>query len=563
MKRKIDLLLSNKLFLSTFINVILLIFLYVVFNCRFETVDDYLMKLISSGGFGSPNSHLVYINTILSSVLKYLYIIVPNVSWYESIQYLCIFVSLTTITYVVIKISEDNLFKVIIFALALFFSAYTLYVQLQYTKTAAILTISGYLLLRYALDSNSKKEMLFSVLLLFLGMQYRIYQFLGSSLICVGIFVPIIIDFVKNRNAETKRKTISIFVVGFISLVLLLISIGADSINYSSEEWKSYLEYNKIRTNLLDGGFPPYEDNKEFYISVDIDEDDYILYNNWDIDDNEKFDFETIKQIDSIKQPDYINLNYLVDFVYYSIKYFFFNNRIVCHTLIFLSLMVLSLLFYNGELCSYLYICISFVACVLYSYYIRESNHYIARVQISFLMSAYFVLIYLIKPKTFNISKRLCVIIITIMFIISSFIYINNWRFIDDSVVDSIKYRDGILKAIYEDKNHLYLKREANSINFIDDLFVANIDYSGSNLLGFGGWYTASPVRNELKRKYNVENSYRDIVNNDMVYYLSDNSKNDVEAILKHIQKHYFKQAKAIKVKELDSNYSIYKFITE
>ena len=54
-----------------------------IFSIRFETNDDVVMLMISSGAYsGTPDYHLVFINVIYGLLLKALYTIFPNMEWY-------------------------------------------------------------------------------------------------------------------------------------------------------------------------------------------------------------------------------------------------------------------------------------------------------------------------------------------------------------------------------------------------------------------------------------------------------------------------------------------------
>lgn len=57
---------------------------------------------------------------------------------------------------------------------------------------------------------------------------------------------------------------------------------GINSLAYSSDEWKSYYEYNSARTELVDyKGFAPYQDAREIYEAYGITYDDYSIVKNY------------------------------------------------------------------------------------------------------------------------------------------------------------------------------------------------------------------------------------------------------------------------------------------
>ena len=67
-------------------------------------------------------------------------------------------------------------------------------------------------------------------------------------------------------------------------LLVLLIAAGTagtvDSFMYRSGEWQEYQEFNSLRSQLLDYGFPDY-DSTEIYQELGITREAYELYRTW------------------------------------------------------------------------------------------------------------------------------------------------------------------------------------------------------------------------------------------------------------------------------------------
>ena len=63
--------------------VAIFLFMSWALSIRFETNDDVVMLMISSGAYsGTPDYHLVFINVIYGLLLKGLYFILPGLEWY-------------------------------------------------------------------------------------------------------------------------------------------------------------------------------------------------------------------------------------------------------------------------------------------------------------------------------------------------------------------------------------------------------------------------------------------------------------------------------------------------
>jgi len=126
-------------------NLLLYAVIYSTLTPFYLTNDDVSMSMISSGiGIGISDyagQYLEFINVILSYILKLLYTIWPNVSWYGLFEIMCLIVSTSIITFSIAS-NRNALFATIstitFFILIPFFA-----VNLQFTIISAMLAIAG------------------------------------------------------------------------------------------------------------------------------------------------------------------------------------------------------------------------------------------------------------------------------------------------------------------------------------------------------------------------------------------------------------------------------------
>lgn len=175
----------NSNLLIFFSNFLILLFFYFFYNCNYAELDDYLMKLISSGAYGHSDIHLVYISSIIGIVLKFLYLNFPSISWYDILQLILIYVSLTVISCIIYRKKSTRLIKIIYYGFLLFI-AYDVYVNIEFTKTAALLTISGSLALNECIKND--KNIIFSAFVLLLGFMMRKEIFIA----CLIVISPLL-----------------------------------------------------------------------------------------------------------------------------------------------------------------------------------------------------------------------------------------------------------------------------------------------------------------------------------------------------------------------------------
>ncbi len=558
-----DLYKEHSLILTFAIQLLLMAFFVLSFSCEFITNDDYYIRMIASGAFGKPDFHLVYINAVLGHVMAFLYTVFPNMCWYETIQYVCIFLSLTVISYVFVKRFQENLIVRYAGFIALIVSAYTLYVDLQYTKTAFILTVSGYILIAYLIDSDAKRPYYaMGIFLLLMGFLMRSQQFFVSSLISISLYIPYFLDLFRSTGRMDALKRIKkLILVGMISGFLVLISMVYDNRVYSGE-WGFYKEYNIARTDLLDGGMPIFDQNRELYDELNLDQKDYRLFLDWDIDDDTVFNLDVMKTIISSKVKDRINLGYILYFISYCVSYFFTKSKIIVFTAVLCLAILLNLgsRFDSKRFIAFLFSILSLGASVLYCFYIRENNHLVTHVQISLLLTTTFALLYRIGSKDERkINRKAGLAILIVPFVALCILNEDRLRIRYDS--ENIAHKKEVLSNILTDEQHLYYRRELNYMFFIEKPFDNTLTPNGQNLISFGGWLTNYPLVLDQKDRFGVKNPYKDIINNEKVYIIVENSSSDIEIIMDHIKNHFDESVKAEKVKEIEE-YDVYKLVS-
>lgn len=84
--------------------IVIFLFLAWALSIRFESNDDVVMLMISSGAYsGTPDYHLVFINVIYGLLLKSLYFILPGLEWYTVLFCLLHIISFSLIFWIYSK----------------------------------------------------------------------------------------------------------------------------------------------------------------------------------------------------------------------------------------------------------------------------------------------------------------------------------------------------------------------------------------------------------------------------------------------------------------------------
>lgn len=294
MQKKLYNIFTNRLFAPF---VICLVFVTVHFilgngNVYYETADDYyISKTICRDGY----MFCVFSNFFLSNLIGLFQQIIPFANAYIWFELILSFVSIWAIccvffdkysvkTAVIISIIINSILSVNHFAI------------MQWTRTAWLGAIAGCLVLAHAIAKKNKNIPWFIAgsLLFILGSLIRPVVFYY----CVGImlfyyFVKLIdFKFIKKINLKSfiknnfKRITACLLVLVLVFGSTFMLIYSSTAIQNSTSGFSEYTKYNSLRSKLLDYNIPDYNEHKEFYSSINIDENDFKMFTEWRIDDN-------------------------------------------------------------------------------------------------------------------------------------------------------------------------------------------------------------------------------------------------------------------------------------
>ena len=550
---------------SLLCNIGLLLYILIVFYCGFETNDDFAMKMIACGAYGSPDYHLVFISALIGYPLQFLYTLIPGFAWYEALQYLLILLSMSVITYVLLNRSSGSRYDFLVFVLMII-SGHFLYMSLQFTKTASVLALAGYLLLADSLERNSVKGTISSLPFINLSYLFRRNQFLLTSLVCTALFFPMLYRFVKNRNDKKEQKRILRFLICAAACLFLFSGLRYLGKTSYAGEWGDYKAFNSTRAALLDREAISYDSDPEFYKGLGLNEIDVtLLYDLWDFDDPEVFTWDLFKTIlgrQTEVGKDVVAL--AKAFVFDTILFFFNNKTVLCFTALLLIVLTL-FLFQKTEktkLISLLLEVALTAFCIAFTYFYRNSA-YLERTHLSLVMATIVISMYQLKMKDSALNRHAMIAAVLIMTVFFSFYHFDDFR-INSSFRTRDQQKVAAIREIKRDPDHLYIRTTDENLDYVTALFADNDVYKGENILALGGWTVKMPLRENLKERYGIQNPFKDIINNEKAYLII-NDEETLNTIMEYIHYHYDPSAKTEKVKTIESNktYTVYKVISE
>lgn len=233
--------------------VIAFSFICIVWNSvgiYWETNDDrYIGSILSGMLVGEPNPYAIHINYLLSYLLMMLYRITKDVPWYGGM--LVLFQGLAywgILDSAFEKCKRWYHMLIVIGMTAGVFGSFCYCVgQLQYTSTATMLAIAGYVCL--ILYEDKTQRFLIFFLFEFLAYLLRV----ESMLLMIPFCMVAVMGWVFcGCEGVLQEKVRHVCVVCGVLLTTILVATMGDALGYHGEAWKQYRRFNDARTAMFD-----------------------------------------------------------------------------------------------------------------------------------------------------------------------------------------------------------------------------------------------------------------------------------------------------------------------
>ena len=548
-------------YFSLGICILFLIVFNLLFLCRYHTVDDAFMEMIACGAYGSPDEHLIYSNSILGFILKYLYMMTNSIPWYGIMHLVLTVLSFSIILYVFFN-KNNKLIK--IWALiAIFVCCFQGYMRVQFTKTSAYLAMAGYILIAHSFDYEKRKtKQTIGIIMIVLSFMIRTGMFFACSTVAVGTMIPMILRWLRNRNDEkTKSDFKNLVKVALISMLLVGGSFFIDSLSYRSKEWSYYKEFNSYTTQFEDVNFPSFDKYEKQYLELGIDKEDFMLYNSVDHNDPDLFGIDTMEKVRQLQPYIDINFNQFKVFLSKGYENLFKLKSLKPFTTMFFMIMIIFVISKQNhnfvDIVSLIYVILTAFVAFAYSYFMHG---WYDRISIGIMMVVIFTILYFLKP---NYNKYLSLVsgmMIIILIAVCATQWRSSLRIYQDDFREEYKINHEVLDFIYDDKDHLYISRTSLVLwkkyyTPYDQIKTGAM----SNYSPLGDWIANMPLLVETLERYNVRNPYKDIVNNDKVYFIGNDD--NLALVETYIRKHYYSNLQVNIVNKIGP-YTVYSFIS-
>ena len=267
----------SSIIISFFTASIYYMIVYKCFPMVYAINDDVAMRDIASGAFsGEPDAHLIFMKYVLGVLLSGIYRIFPGYDWYGILMTGLIVLCLGIFVYRGLSDIDDWKKKgCYLIGLLVIFACVGLQhlVIFQWTMTAGITGATGVFLFYTSSEKNKWRNILEEIvgaLLLILTFCIRsdvLFMVAPAAGLCY------LFKYVKMKGGERRRLYIqhawfAVLLIGGCAAVMLI-----EKTAYQSEAWKEFQAFNNLRSEVYDFyGIPDFEENQDFYESINMDE---------------------------------------------------------------------------------------------------------------------------------------------------------------------------------------------------------------------------------------------------------------------------------------------------
>lgn len=554
---------ENFNFLLSFFSMILFLCLISLrFDFYYDLNDDTAIRDILSGIYtGNPNANCIQMQALLSVILSTLYRIDRIFPWFGAFLLVAQSIALTCICKRMLDFLTRKRYKIatcILFWITVFCSLTYQIIYIQYTVTSGILMVAAIFLWTTEELLMKKKQLhkgnAVAVVAFIIG-AYEIRS--EMCLMLLPFFLLSMVCQIMEEDSEIVKKAIR---YGKLLLVIILaigISFSMTKLAYNTNEWRTFQSYFDDRTQLYDFlDIPAFEDNKDFYQQIRINQETHTLLENYNFSLSEEINADTLKKIVDYRKGQ-IGQNNSQPIYQYGPIYATKNIKEAIWEYSHRMLEQRGGLWYYLMLAGYLGVFLLAILQKKYLFFIKEIFLFAGRSVIW---------MYLIIRN--RLPDRICIPLYLVEAIILLLFFIEEWqyeryfkkntkrnvRFLEkgwiltlgifsvfvvllfgkSNIVQAIQEqsrREGILGDVYaidgyckEHPQNYYLLDVYSTVSFSEKIFE-HVDNSFRNYDLCGGWIAKSPLMEEKIAHFDVISLEESLIEGEKVFFISRNDR--------------------------------------
>lgn len=270
--------------------------LSVVFGgLMYETNDDVEMNMIAAGAYGPASQFLIFSNILLGYFIKLLYMLIPGINCY---LWMYLALNLICVVMICLVLTERSDNPLAVFATSLIVNivlARNVFIEIQFTKNAALYVVCATLLIASALlGQKGKWKLIAATVFMAFGVCSRYESFLSML-----PFILVALGYVLVTEGIDKKKLLYL-----IPPVVVMVMCLSTEVYYRNiaPDWSDYYKSDLILSEKRDFGNYNFSWDEEEYLEAGFTEWDFKLLDAWMYNDPEYFNLEKLRQMQEIGQ---------------------------------------------------------------------------------------------------------------------------------------------------------------------------------------------------------------------------------------------------------------------
>lgn len=603
---------SNEKYVTLVVALTVTAILFLVLGLCFDIVyclnDDLMIQSILSGRYsGSPSGKAVYLSEPLSSLLAFLYRILPSIPWLGLLLAGCYVLCFFLVLYVSLERLAKNaeltgkgrilgIGCVCVLSISLFCGFFlSQFLMIHYTVAASVLGGTAIYLFLLSDDAGEWRGVLRStwlpvvLLLLCYLVRTKVFFMVLPFLAVAGLY----------RILRTKRFLCYLMPLAMLGAGILLLMLTG-RISYGSAAWREYLAYNDTRTELYDYvRIWEEEEAAKYYAGQGYAPEEMAIYQQYNILLNEDLSAEDYRNIAAYGElrPE----GQRSWFQKFKEGFWLYRHRMLGRTedypynVVNLALYLMAVLVMIGskdKRCLWMIVLLGFVRSCLWIY-LLAAGRYPERIVISLYLIELLVLLAMIvdilkeirpwsavkarkrdqdrplpvEKRISNIVDRMGValagIFLMILALETAYQVLPKTLEAKARQLEINSEEDQLFDLMKSHPENLYLL-DLYAVVYHTEYAIRDYDSSYENYLLLGGWVAGSPLVTEKLGVWGYESAFDALDNGENVYLVL---KEGVGMDLKELEDFYFwrtgKTAVFQQTETAGSDFSIYQKVSD
>lgn len=574
---------KNTIF-SFSINAVIFILFLLFSSFHYDMADT----MVFSEHIASGDNYIIFTNYLLCWLAGVLQKLIYPVNAYVLIELIVSFIAFCAITYVLTDKFNSFCSGCTTIVLYAFFGV-NHYATASFTLTAALLSVSGlFCLFHFVMKDKSIIGIIVGIVLSVFGSMYRFNVFITVFFIFGLYYIVYNLVISKSKFSLKMKKFFNLkFIVAFILLITCAFSCKTiSSFVYNFPEMQYYSEYTSARSRVYDYYIPTYSEAKADYDKIGVSKNDLVMLQKLYMDDEGAFSIEKLKSIDQVKSKYYKSIS-LFTTIKNMVKIealdalFGFNDKGMLIWIFAIALIILLitmkkryyfipivLLFGVGVIYLYLWIiqrCVyrvvygpvfAAVLCMIYSINVKDIREWVKK----FYNKMY---------SNITMKKRVHAGFLAFVLFFSAVVLPISFHG-NLYMEGASSHPDGYDEMISYIKSNPDKKFEFSKVSMptvkdqCENPLIINVPNSYKNTITFDGTYYRDISSNKAIKDFGTNNLYRNLINNDNVYFVDSKQSTDMKYFEIYLNEHYSKDntIKMIPVKTIGS-YTFYSVTTD